>query len=421
MVGVDDIVITGIGAVTPVGIGRTELEKNLLNGKCGSRELYRNVDGSVVMVASTVDDFDGKEFVSPRKTLKVMSREVQMAYAAAHLAWEDAGLVDSKPASDRMGVVFGSEMIPGDHGELVEAVRACSTNGRMDHELWGENLSKIFPLWMLRNLPNMPACHVAIAVDARGPNNTIAMEEISGILALGEAIGIMHRDQADLMVVGAVGNRVTPTRLLYRKPEVYFDGSQPNAPNHFHSCAFDRDSCGIVPAESAVCWIIERRRHAVARRAKIFGTVHTVASRCGRPDTRFGGSAAAVVSAAKSAVEAAEIDVGQLAAISAQGFSHRQLDNLESQAISQISADTPVTAMASYVGTAGSASGLAQLTAALLGMQKRVVLPILGCNNPNPSHAIQICQKRITSPKSHLLQLSYTFGGQAAAVVIDCQ
>ncbi len=139
------------------------------------------------------------------RALKVMSREVQIAYAAAHLAWEDAGLSDAKPDPDRMGVVYGSEMIPGDHAEVVEAVLGCATNGQFDPSLLGQNYSKIFPLWMLRNLPNMPACHVAIAIDARGPNNTIVMEEVSGLLALSEAICIMQRDHADLMVVGAMG------------------------------------------------------------------------------------------------------------------------------------------------------------------------------------------------------------------------
>ena len=128
----------------------------------------------------------------------MMSREVQIAYSAAHLAWEDAGLIDSQPDPNRIGVVFGSEMIPGDHMEIVDAVRGCYKDGHIDHSLWGTTFSKsIFPLWMLRNLPNMPACHLAIAVDARGPNNTLAVEGASGRLALSEAIGIMQRDQAD--------------------------------------------------------------------------------------------------------------------------------------------------------------------------------------------------------------------------------
>ncbi|MFO0942624.1 MAG: beta-ketoacyl synthase N-terminal-like domain-containing protein [Pirellulales bacterium] len=191
MVGVDDIVITGIGAVTPIGIGRDALLNSLLVGKCGSKVLFQAASGKPILVGATIDNFDGKNYVSPRKALKLMSREVQTAYTAAQLAWEDAGLSAVKPDPDRMGVVYGSEMIPGDHSDLVDSIVACSVDGEFEPSLWGQHYTKTFPLWMLRNLPNMPACHVAIAIDARGPNNTIAQEEVSGIVALSEAICIM--------------------------------------------------------------------------------------------------------------------------------------------------------------------------------------------------------------------------------------
>lgn len=420
MVGFDDIVITGVGAVTPIGIGREALQNGLLAGKCGSKQLFRAVGGNPILVGATIDDFDGKQFVTPRKALKLMSREVQIAYAAAHLAWEDAGLSESKPEPERMGVVFGSEMIPGDHSEIVEAVQGCSTNGRFDPDLWGENYTKIFPLWMLRNLPNMPACHVAIAIDARGPNNTIAMEEVSGLLALGEAICIMQRNQADLMVVGAMGCRVTPTRQMYRKPNVYFNGATAGAPEQNHSRAFDPSRCGIVSAELSTCLVLERRRHAVARNAKIYGQVFDVGNRCGRPESEFGGSSASIASAARSTMESAGVNSEDLAMVSAQGFSHQQLDSIEAKAIAQIADGVPVTAFSSYFGTAGGATGLAQLTAALLSMQSGRVLPILGNTSNDPTCPINICRTPTQIDKSCFLQLSYTFEGQAAAVVVQC-
>jgi 3-oxoacyl-[acyl-carrier-protein] synthase II len=421
MVGVDDIVITGLGAVTPIGIGRQALEQALLRGECRFKEILRAHSGEWGFVGATVDEFDGKLYVAPRKALKMMSREVQIAYASAHLAWEDAGLIDAKPDPNRIGVVFGSEMIPGDHCEVLDAIRSCTTNGVMDHSLWGNNFSKsIFPLWMLRNLPNMPACHVAIAVDARGPNNTIVMEEISGILALGEAIGIMQRDQADMMIVGAVGSRVTPTRLMYRKPAAYFNRAEIDAPTQFHSRAFDSASAGIVPAESGVTLVLERRRNAVARNATIYGQVLSVVSRCGRPQSSVGGSSQSIASAAQAALESAGIEASDLAAVSAQGFSHKQLDKVEAEAIFRFAANSPVTSFASYLGTAGSASGLAQLVAGILATRHRQVLPILGCNNPDPSSSINLCQEKRTTDLTHLLQVSFTFEGQAVAAVVDC-
>lgn len=421
MVGVDDIVITGIGAVTPIGIGRQALEQALLRGDCRSKVLFGTNGVEPIFVGAPVDEFDAKLYVTPRKALKLMSREVQIAYAAAHLAWEDAGLTDSKPDPERIGVVFGSEMIPGDHLEVVEAVRSCSHDGVIDHSLWGINFSKsIFPLWMLRYLPNMPACHVAIAIDARGPNNTLALEEVSGILALGEAISIMQRDKADLMVVGAVGSRVTPTRLMYQKPAAYFKSDIINASSKYHSRAFDSSACGIVPAESAITLILERRRNAVARQATIYGQVRSVVSRCGRPQSTIGGSSQSLASAARSALDSAGIDASDLAMVSSQGFSQPHLDRVEAAAIRQVLDSCPVTAFSSYLGTAGSASGLAQMVAGVLATRHRLLLPILGCLNPDPNYSINVCQKKQPTELTHLMQLSFTFEGQAVAAVVDC-
>lgn len=420
MVGVDDIVITGIGIVTPIGIGRTEFEASLIDGVCGSKVAFHAADGSSILVSATVDDFDGKLYVTPRKALKLMSREVQLAYAAAHLAWEDAGLVDTKPEPQRVGVVFGSEVFVGDHAELSEAIQACCVNGVIDHRLWAANLSKVYPLWMLRSLPNMPACHVAIAVDARGPNNTIVVEEAGGILALGEAMGIMQRGRADLMIVGALGSRATPTRLVYRWPGAYFDGASSGAPTEFHSRPFDASRCGIVPAEASVSLVLEKRSHAVARNAQIYGQLLSVSSRCGQPEHELRGSSQAIALAGQAALRTAGVDASDLATVSAQGFSQQQLDRTEARAIAETAPGVPVSAYSSYFGTAGAASGLANLTAALLSTRRRELLPVLGNEQTDADCPIQVCRQKQTTEKSLLLQLAYTFAGQAAAAVVEC-
>ena len=97
MVGTNDIVITGIGCVSPIGIGRQAFWHGLQSGQCGIREVYhmagtppRSYYGGVI------EDFDGKVYVTPRKALKVMNREIQTAYSAAHLAWRDAGLTETE-------------------------------------------------------------------------------------------------------------------------------------------------------------------------------------------------------------------------------------------------------------------------------------------------------------------------------------
>ena len=122
-------------------------------------------------------DFDPKQYVRPRKSLKVMSRDIQLAFAAADLACVDAGLRDHPIAPERLGVVFGAALIPGELDELIGTYRNCMIDGKFDFRRWGPAaMAELFPLWMLKYLPNMPACHIGIGQDARGPNNSITIQ-----------------------------------------------------------------------------------------------------------------------------------------------------------------------------------------------------------------------------------------------------
>lgn len=420
MVGVNDIVITGLGCVTPIGIGRAALWQSLAAGRCGIRRLHATHEQPpVAFYGARIDDFDGKQHVTPRKALKVMSREVQLAYASAQLAWEDAELGNCSLIPDRVGVVYGSEMIPGDHEDFTHAVRACSSNGKMDAAAWGPSFTKhIFPLWMLRNLPNMPACHVGIAVDARGPNNTIAQEEVSSLLALTEAAAVIDRDQADLMVVGAIGSRITPTRLSYRAPGLY---DQHPVDDQAQRCIpFDARRRGIVPGEGAGTIVLERRSHAVRRGAKIYGVLQSTACGFGRPAVKWGGSSIALTQVMHSALERASLEPGDLSHISAQGYSEQHLDVSEASAIAAVAPGIPVSAFSSHFGTVGAASGMLELIASLLAARAGLVLPILGFEQADEACPITTHPAAQPAGEPWFLKLSFTPTGHAAAVVVQC-
>lgn len=424
MIGVDDIVITGLGCVTPIGIGREAFEAGLLSGKCGiQHHLTLDDVQATTYYAATIDDFDGKLYVTPRKALKVMSREVQLAYAAAHLAWQDADLSEFRLDPERMGVVFGSEILTGDHDAICPAVRACSESGQMDFSVWGREFPKhIYPLWMLRNLPNMPACHVGIAVDARGPNNTIAQEEVSSLLALAEAAMIIDRGHADLMVVGSVGNRVTPTRLSYRLRNLYDQHPFDPAARVSERCIpFATRRHGIVPSEGAGVLIIERRSHAVARGAKILARLTGHASRCGQPQFPYGGSRQAVADAARSAISQSGIETADLNHVCVQGYSEKQLDLEESHAIHEAIGNVPVSAFSSYFGTAGAASGILELMASLIGLRHQKRLATLNYQDTDPECPVNVCNQTVRATSPHFLKLSFTPFGHAAAAVIECE
>lgn len=425
MVGVDDIVITGAGCISPLGIGSAAHEEAALEGRCAIRNwLTLENEERLSYFAACVEGFEGKKYVTPRKAIKVMSREVQMAYSAARFAWEDSAIEEGQVAPDRLGVVYGSEIIPGDHMDVAGAVAGCREEGVFNKQKWGTIFSKeIFPLWMLKNLPNMPACHVGIAVDARGPNNTIAQDEVSSLLAIFEAMSILGRGGADVMIVGSIGNRTTPTRMSYRIREMHDQTPSSNSDLESKCVPFSNQSRGIVAGEGSVALVLEKRSHAVRRGAKILGRIAACTSSCAVPGRPYTGSREAIANAARQALTRADLEPQMLNHICAQGFSDESLDKEEAAAIASFAADTPVCSHSSYFGTAGAACGLLELYTSLLALNRGKTLPILG--HPGAVAATEYGIRPMAadvpaeSTSNWFLKLSSTPFGHAAAALVE--
>ena len=205
-----------------------------------------------------------------------MAREIQFGFAAADMALADAKVDSTRAEPDRFGVVFGAEMIYCDLADLESAYRACLSDGDFDMRCWGEAaMGEIFPLWLLKNLPNMVACHVAIANDARGPNNTIGHSDVGSLAAIMEAVRMIERDKADLMIAGGVSARINPTAMSYRGEQ---DLSHRNDDPQHASRPFDTGRDGLVNGEGAAALVLESRQHAERRGANILGRVLSYAS-----------------------------------------------------------------------------------------------------------------------------------------------
>ena len=175
-----------------------------------------------------------------------MCREIQMGVASAQHALNDAGLNPEVYNPDRIGIVYGCDYILSHPQEFREGVRASlGDEGRFEFDNWAENgMRNLNPLWLLKYLPNMPASHIGIYNDLRGPSNSLTMREASSNLAIGEAIGTIERGDADLMISGATGTRIHPLRTVYvNRQEVL-------ASNRFEadkaSRPFEKDREGMV-------------------------------------------------------------------------------------------------------------------------------------------------------------------------------
>ena len=274
-----DIVITGLGVVSPIGIGCDAVWGALAAGESGIRLVYLFDASSLkVRFGGQIPDFEPKQYVRPRKSLKVMSREIQLGFAAADLALTDAGIAEATLDPDRFGVAFGNDMIYADLEDLEQTYRRSARDGRFDLHLWSEAIQEeLHPLWLLKHLPNMTASHVAIAHDARGPNNSIVLGDVSGLLAIAEAASVIRRGWADVMLAGGTGCRLHPTALVARG-----DGLLSHRADDFQAASrpFDRYRDGLVNGEGAGVIVLEAREHADRRGAVIQGELLATASRC---------------------------------------------------------------------------------------------------------------------------------------------
>jgi 3-oxoacyl-[acyl-carrier-protein] synthase II len=176
-----EVVITGIGIVSPIGVGREQVWSAIEAGRSGVRPLpHLATAGWVAPFGAEVVDFDPKELIQPRKSIKVMSREIQLASAAAELAWQEAGLSETPIDPDRLGVIGAAGLLYCELEELRLPFLAWVKQTDFDIEAWSRQaMGEMYPLWMLKYLPNMPACHIGIRYDARGPNNTISEGDVS--------------------------------------------------------------------------------------------------------------------------------------------------------------------------------------------------------------------------------------------------
>ncbi len=420
-----DIVITGVGVVSPIGIGKEPFWAALCAGRSGIRRLAA-FDGRspFAPIGGEVADFDAKQYVRPRKSLKVMSRDIQLAFAAADLACIDAGLRERPIDPERLGVIFGAAIIPGELDELVGTYRSCLVDGQFDFGRWGPSaMAELFPLWMLKYLPNMPACHIGIGQDARGPNNSITMGDVSSLSALIEAARVLERGQADAIITGAVDVGLHP--VIWARGEagrVSRRGGDPAAASR----PFDAERDGVVNAEGAAALIVEPLAHAQARGAPILARLLGCAAafepnviRSSHPESGNQRRDGAIRRAIVGAIRDAGLTPEELGCVVAHGTSRIDDDRLEAQAIYCALGDVPVTAPKSNCGYAGAASGALETAVGVLAFQHKLVPHTLNYEHPDPQCPINVVHGR-PRPLDHptALVLSHSPYGQAVAVVL---
>jgi len=436
------VVITGLGPVTPLGIGVSAFWSALLEGRCGIQRIASfdparfdsQIGGEIANLA--VGDYVPKSY---RKAAKIMARDIMLAVAAAHQAVSDArlttkclierGETQGPPSVDnaRFGANIGAGLICADLPELAEALHGASQDGQFSFARWGsEGMNNLTPLWLLKFLPNMLACHVTIVHDAQGPSNTITCGEASSHLAIGEAFRTITRGAADVCICGGAESKANPMALLRQGLGRRLSTHNDTPAQACRPFAANRD--GTVVSEGGGLVILEELDHARRRNARIyaelvgFGAGHDayMAAQPSRPHPEGRGLAVALNKAlADAGVTPAQTDL-----VTAFGAGLREHDRSEAAAIRTVfaarSAPVPVMSIKAGLGNSGAGSGAIDFIAAVLAVHHGTIPPAINSTPADPECGLNVITNGpVDASLEQAVSVAYALGGgQNAALVL---
>ena len=426
------VVITGMGVVCPLGLSLDDLWAGLSNGVSAVRPIEAfPADGLPLKHAAEARGFtgdisnygplDAERKKAIRKGCKVMCRETQMAVAAAQWAIHDCGISPEQHQPERFGCVFGSDYMLTLPEDFTASVAKCrESDGTFNFKRWAtEGLPLLTPLWLLRYLPNMPASHIAIFNDLRGPSNSLTLREASGHLAIGEATSTIQRGAADVMLAGSTGTRVHPMKAVHalQCEQVAMGDGDPTG----WSRPFEKSRKGMVLGEGSAVLVLEELEHALARGAKIYAEILGHAARHASDTACVGANRRAMGLAMQGALALAAIPANRLSHIHAHGLSTSVGDRDEAGAMQDVlgpvAHSIPTVAAKSHFGNLGAGSGVVECIASILAMQKGQLFPLLNYQTPDPD--CQIRPALAGDPAGDVfLSSAVTPQGQAGCVVI---
>ncbi len=405
------VVITGLGAVSPLGVGVSRLWEGLTNAESGIGQITQfDTTNFDCKIAGEATGFDPAEFV-PASEARRMARASQLAVAAGLEAWRHAGLEVNELPNERIGVMLGCGM-----GGWEKA-----DSGTTDFRARKSGRGKPFAL--AASLPNMPAFYVSQYLKAQGPLASITTACATGGQNIGEATEIIRRGAADVMIAGGVEGLVTDFIVagfagMRAMPTAYNDN--PAAASR----PFDRDRSGFVLSEGCGAVILERYTHAKARNAPILAEVLGYAASAdayhiAKPDPSGIGAERAM----RWALSNAQTNADDIDYINAHGSSTPINDVLETKAIKRVFGDLsyniPVSSTKSMIGHPLGGSGALEAIACIQTLNTRIIHPTRNLDHPDPECDLDYVPNTARDHTAkRVLSNSFGLGGQNACLVL---
>jgi 3-oxoacyl-[acyl-carrier-protein] synthase II len=426
------IVVTGMGVISPIASSISEFWSALITSRNAvgpAGDAYSGPESAAVWAgrcafSGQIDEFGELPKATRkvvRKSLKLMNRETQLGVAAGQQALQHSGLLEADIDCHRIGICYGAANVSIQPHDFLAAVDACGGARDFDSGRWGrDGIPQVEPLWLLRCLPNMPSCHLAIINDLRGPNNCITQREAAANLAVAEAVRTIMEESADAVVVGGTGTLLQPVNQMHQSME--YPQVCDSAAEQAACRPFDLHRGPMIPAEGAAALVLEERQSALQRGAHIYGEVVGTAASCvidrnGRPDPR-----AAFANTIRGVLSDAHSDLDEVGHLHAHGLGTRQTDVDEANAIHDVFGQRtdllPVTAAKGHMGNSGAGGGAIELVASLLAMQDGRLFPVCNYRVPDPECPVRPVTTADQPAGDSFLSLSLHPRGLAAGVMI---
>ena len=401
--GLQRVVVTGLGAVTPIGNTVAEYWSGLTSGRNGvaSISLF-DASRHACRFAAEVKDFDPTGFIEPKEA-KRWDRYCKFGVVAAKQALADAGLEISAANAERIGVSIGS----GVGGLLTMETQA--------HVLEGKGPGRVSPFTVPMMIPNMATGLAAIALGAKGPSSAVATACAAGSNAIGDAFRLLQMGKADAMVCGGAESAITPLGVagFASAKALSFRNDDPATASR----PFDRERDGFVIGEGSGVLVLETLSHAEARGATILAEIVGYGTTCDAHHITsptpggVGGAAAMRIAMEDGGLSAESIDY-----VNAHGTSTPANDSNETSAIKSAlghrAGVIPVSSTKSMTGHLLGGSGGIEAVACVLALQHNVVPPTINYSNPDPDCDLDVVPN---TAREHtlgtVLSNSFGFGG----------
>ncbi|MGI6144803.1 MAG: beta-ketoacyl-ACP synthase II [Clostridia bacterium] len=404
------VVITGMGAVTPLGNNVNDFWQGLIQGESGIDRVTRFDLGDIpTQIAGEVKDFNPSLYMD-RKEVRRMDRFTQYAVAAAKMALEDANLDISKETSDRVGVVLGSGI--GGMATLEEQIEVRRVKGP----------GRVSPFFVPMMISNMAAGQIAIIFGATGPNFTVVTACASATNAIGEAFRIIQQGNAEVVITGGTEAPITPMAFagFCSMKAMSCQNEQPQRASR----PFDQKRDGFIMGEGAGLLILENLESAQKRNARIYAEVlgygaTADAYHITAPAPGGVGAAKAMLAAINDAgIQPDEVDY-----INAHGTSTELNDKYETMAIKEVFGEhagkLAISSTKSMTGHLLGAAGGIEAIATALAIAHELIPPTINYEYPDPECDLDyVPNKARKTPLQYALSNSLGFGGHNATILL---